>query len=127
MFRDVEFIGPRSSHSRPATFSWGSAGARNVGLVQITTEEGAGGYGETSVTFPLCLHVPRDNSSWPLRSEVLASPLWIEGGRAWLPDGPGRGVEINAAAIERYRVVKGGAGSPAGSFVRFVSFQRQKG
>lgn len=51
--RSVEFIGLRSELAAPATFSWGSAHSRNVGLVQVTTSDGVTGWGETSVTFPL--------------------------------------------------------------------------
>ncbi|MEA2515626.1 MAG: hypothetical protein QOJ59_5115, partial [Thermomicrobiales bacterium] len=40
---------------------------------------------------PGYLHVLRDTSPWPLRHEILTEPLRIEGGRAWLPDGPGLG------------------------------------
>lgn len=49
----VEFVGLRSPLDPPATFSWGSADARNVGLVKVTTSDGVTGWGETSVTFPL--------------------------------------------------------------------------
>ncbi len=54
---------------------------------------------------PGALHVLRDISPWPLRSEVLAQPVRVEGGTAWIPAGPGLGVELDAAAIERYRVI----------------------
>ena len=53
LIREVEFIGLRSALPQPATFSWGSANARNVGLVRVTTDDGVTGVGETSVTFPL--------------------------------------------------------------------------
>lgn len=51
--RDVEFFGLRSALPQPARFSWGSASARNVGLIRVTTDDGLTGVGETSVTFPL--------------------------------------------------------------------------
>jgi len=54
---------------------------------------------------PGALHVLRDISPWPLRSEVLTQPVRVEGGTAWIPAGPGLGVELDAAAIERYRVI----------------------
>ncbi len=53
LVRDVEFLGLRSSLPQPASFSWGSAAARNVGLIRVVTEDGVTGIGETSVTFPL--------------------------------------------------------------------------
>lgn len=49
----VEFIGLRSPLEPPATFSWGVADERNVGLVRVRTSDGVEGWGETSVTFPL--------------------------------------------------------------------------
>lgn len=50
---DVEFVGLRSRLDPPAKFSWGSADARNVGLVKVRLSDGSIGWGETSVTFPL--------------------------------------------------------------------------
>ncbi|MFC5996445.1 mandelate racemase/muconate lactonizing enzyme family protein [Pseudonocardia hispaniensis] len=49
----VEFVGLRSALDPPATFSWGMASERNVGLVRVRTSDGVDGWGETSVTFPL--------------------------------------------------------------------------
>lgn len=49
----VEFVGLRSPLEPPARFSWGTAEARNVGLVRIELDDGTEGWGETSVTFPL--------------------------------------------------------------------------
>lgn len=54
---------------------------------------------------PGYLHVLRDTSPWPLRHEILTEPLRIEGGRAWLPNGPGLGVELDEATLQRYRIV----------------------
>ncbi len=39
-----------------------------------------------------------------LESDLLATPLPCAGGRMVLPDGPGLGIEIDEAALERYRV-----------------------
>ncbi|MCC6790958.1 MAG: mandelate racemase/muconate lactonizing enzyme family protein [Thermomicrobiales bacterium] len=46
----------------------------------------------------------RDVSAWPLRHEILTEPPRVEGGRGWLPSGPGLGVEIDSAALDRYRI-----------------------
>ena len=47
----------------------------------------------------------RDIGTWPLRHDVINESIRIEGGRAWLPDGPGFGVTLNDDALERYRIV----------------------
>jgi o-succinylbenzoate synthase len=39
-----------------------------------------------------------------LESDLLAEPLRIRGGRMALPAGPGLGIELDAAAVERYAV-----------------------
>lgn len=50
---EVEFVGLRSELDPPASFSWGTAAERNVGLVKVVGDDGVAGWGETSVTFPL--------------------------------------------------------------------------
>ena len=39
-----------------------------------------------------------------LEADLLATPLACKGGRMMLPDGPGLGIALDEAAIERYRV-----------------------
>ena len=39
-----------------------------------------------------------------LRTQLLQTPLRLEAGHVLLPDGPGLGVEIDPAAVARYRV-----------------------
>ena len=57
------------------------------------------------VAEPGALHVLRDTSPWPLRGEVLATQVRVEHGKGWVTDAPGLGVELDEAAIERYRVL----------------------
>ena len=49
----IEFVPLRAELDPPATFSWGSADQRNIGLVRVELSDGTVGWGETSVTFPL--------------------------------------------------------------------------
>jgi L-alanine-DL-glutamate epimerase-like enolase superfamily enzyme len=39
-----------------------------------------------------------------LRTELLEQPLKLEAGYVLLPDGPGLGIELDPATVERYRV-----------------------
>ena len=39
-----------------------------------------------------------------LRSELLKTPLKLEEGHFLLPEGPGLGIELDSATVERYRV-----------------------
>jgi muconate cycloisomerase len=43
-------------------------------------------------------------SSFLYEDMLLAEPLPVEGGRAYPPAGPGLGVELDGASVERYRV-----------------------
>ena len=45
-----------------------------------------------------------DMSDNALRTQLLQTPLRLEAGHVLLPDGPGLGVEIDPAAVARYRV-----------------------
>lgn len=45
-----------------------------------------------------------DVSDNPLRDQLLARPLAIRDGMAAVPTGPGLGIEVDEAALERYRV-----------------------
>ena len=45
-----------------------------------------------------------DMSDNELRTKLLKTPLKLEAGHVLLPEGPGLGIELDAAAIERYRV-----------------------
>jgi len=45
-----------------------------------------------------------DMSDNALRTQLLKSPLGLEAGHVLLPEGPGLGVELDQAAVERYRV-----------------------
>jgi len=44
----------------------------------------------------------RDVSLTPLRDQVLAEPIHIENGHAYIPEGKGLGVQLNREVIERY-------------------------
>lgn len=52
VIEDIRFFPLRSPLNPPASFAWGSAAERNVGLVRVCVG-GQEGWGETSVTFPL--------------------------------------------------------------------------
>ncbi len=45
-----------------------------------------------------------DMSDNALRTRLLKTPLEIEAGHVLLPEGPGLGIELDPAAVERYRV-----------------------
>ncbi|MCA0247954.1 MAG: mandelate racemase/muconate lactonizing enzyme family protein [Proteobacteria bacterium] len=45
-----------------------------------------------------------DMSDNALRTQLLKTPLKLEAGHVLLPEGPGLGVELDPAAIERYRI-----------------------
>ena len=45
-----------------------------------------------------------DMSDNRLRTELLKVPLELEAGHVLLPKGPGLGIELDPAAVERYRV-----------------------
>lgn len=45
-----------------------------------------------------------DMSDNRLRTELLKTPLTLEAGHVLLPDGPGLGIELDPAAVDRYRV-----------------------
>lgn len=45
-----------------------------------------------------------DRSSNPLREELAVEPFVTENGRVAIPDEPGLGIELDADALERYRV-----------------------
>ena len=45
-----------------------------------------------------------DMSDNRLRTELLKVPLELEAGHVLLPAGPGLGIELDPAAVERYRV-----------------------
>jgi D-galactarolactone cycloisomerase len=51
-----------------------------------------------------------DRSEHPFRQEVLEAPLEHKGGVVRVPDGPGLGIKINRAAIERFKVKPQAAG-----------------
>jgi len=45
-----------------------------------------------------------DRSSHPFRQHLITEPILQQGGWVTIPDGPGLGVEIDRAALEKYRV-----------------------
>lgn len=45
-----------------------------------------------------------DMSDNRLRTELLKTPLTLDAGHVLLPDGPGLGIELDPAAVDRYRV-----------------------
>ena len=45
-----------------------------------------------------------DMSDNELRTRLLKAPLKLDAGHVLLPEGPGLGIELDPAAIERYRV-----------------------
>ena len=45
-----------------------------------------------------------DMSDNRLRTELLKTPLTLEAGHILLPDGPGLGIDLDPAAVDRYRV-----------------------
>ena len=45
-----------------------------------------------------------DRSSHPFRQHLITEPIQQQGGWVTIPDGPGLGVEIDRAALEKYRV-----------------------
>ncbi len=51
------------------------------------------------------LEMLRDVSDCPVKWEVIGGQPRIEDGRAWVPDGPGLGVEVDREAIEKYMQV----------------------
>jgi D-galactarolactone cycloisomerase len=61
------------------------------------------GYPHTDHVPAPCL-IEYDVSENPLRHELLTRPLTPVGGRIAVPDGPGLGIEINRAAVEKYSV-----------------------
>jgi hypothetical protein len=44
---------------------------------------------------------------FPLADEILRDPLTIEKGQLIVPNGPGLGIEINEAVIEKYPFIPG--------------------
>ena len=52
--------------------------------------------------YPLMLEY--DMSDNALRTQLLKAPLKLEAGHVLLPDGPGLGIELDADAVQRYRV-----------------------
>ena len=52
--------------------------------------------------YPLMLEY--DMSDNALRTQLLKTPLRLEAGHVLLPEGPGLGIELDPAAVERYRV-----------------------
>ena len=45
-----------------------------------------------------------DRSSHPFRQHLITEPILQQGGWVTIPDGPGLGVELDRAALEKYRV-----------------------
>lgn len=54
------------------------------------------------VPFPPLLEYDRSDN--PLRDQLLATPIVYEHGAVRVPTGPGLGVELDMAAVERYRI-----------------------
>jgi len=46
-----------------------------------------------------------DRTEHPIRAALLATPIEHENGRVAIPDGPGLGIEIDRAALERFRAI----------------------
>ncbi len=58
---------------------------------------------------PPCLHpepplLEFNRTEHPIRQAILADPIEHEGGVVRIPDGPGLGIEIDRAALERFKV-----------------------
>lgn len=45
-----------------------------------------------------------DSTPHPFRQDLLVEPVRVEGGVAYVPDGPGLGVEVRREVLERWRV-----------------------
>ena len=45
-----------------------------------------------------------DMSDNALRTQLLKTPLTLDAGHILLPEGPGLGIELDPATVERYRV-----------------------
>ena len=58
---------------------------------------------------PEPMMVECDRSENPLRTDLLKAPFDPTGGSLDVPQGPGLGVEIDEAALERYRADRGGS------------------
>jgi D-galactarolactone cycloisomerase len=43
-----------------------------------------------------------DRTEHPIRQAILTQPIEHEGGMVRVPDGPGLGIEIDRAALERF-------------------------
>jgi len=53
---------------------------------------------------PHPLMLEYDMSDNQLRTQLLKTPLKLEAGHVLLPEGPGLGIELDPATLERYRV-----------------------
>jgi galactonate dehydratase len=107
-------LGKRAAHvvMPDVMFCGGAAEAHRVGLLASRLGGGFSPH-SPSGTVPLltsahvCAALPDpmplehavDEAPW--RHELLDPPERAEGGRLWLPSGPGLGVVLNAAAIDR--------------------------
>jgi D-galactarolactone cycloisomerase len=44
-----------------------------------------------------------DRSSHPFRQQLITRPIGLQDGWVHIPDGPGLGIEVDRAVVERYR------------------------
>jgi D-galactarolactone cycloisomerase len=90
-----------ANHVRLLPHCWGSAISVAASLHYLATVPD----GPPSIT-PTEPLLEYDRSENPLRDELLVQNLRQEGGHLPVPQGPGLGVEIDPAQVEKYRVAR---------------------
>jgi D-galactarolactone cycloisomerase len=89
-----------AAHLRVAPHVWGGA----VGLATACHFIAAMPASPHTDHPPHPVMLEYDMSDNRLRTELLKTPLRLEAGHVLLPEGPGLGIELDPAAVERYRV-----------------------
>lgn len=90
----------QAANLRVAPHVWGGA----VGLATALHFIAALPRGPHTAHPPWPQMLEYDMSDNALRTQLLKQPLALEAGHVLLPEGPGLGIELDPAAIERYRV-----------------------
>lgn len=90
----------QASNLRVAPHCWGGA----VGLATALHFVAALPPNPHGDNIPYPTLIEYDMSDNPLRSRLLRKPLALEDGHLLLPDGPGLGIELDPAVVEKYRV-----------------------
>jgi L-alanine-DL-glutamate epimerase-like enolase superfamily enzyme len=57
-----------------------------------------------AASLPNCSLIEIDRNPHPLRDDLLRDPVVIRDGHVHVPSGPGLGIELDPATVERYRV-----------------------